>query len=184
MLNKLRSLFLVAMFASVGSLSCSACSSKTTDSLPPVVPSAVVPPVPLPVLLTMKVARDMWEFTLPTTDWVELPKGANTNLVLVNKEKHNLIVMVNEPFPGPGTDYAMLAIQGIRSAGATISSIKQMEINGHNFVLIESGKDNISLYTWVTTAAGQGYGFSCGGASVDGEQSEICSGIMKTFKIK
>lgn len=182
--------FLVAVgLVAIGVTACSSCANKTpAPSTPDVVvaPDAsvtVTPVPPTPVPTTVKVSQDGWEFTLPSSGWDAMESPPAHSVALLNKDRKNIIVMVSEPFPGKYEEYVLMALRGVRAAGATITSAKQVEVNGGKFVLIESSKNGMRVWMWVTLIKGQGYGFSCGGAASDDSQHDLCFGVADTLKI-
>lgn len=177
---------IISLLLSLVTISCSSCAKKTPNAtVPDAAPSASttvtpVPPPPAPTTITVK--GDSWEFVLPADGWKALNEAPTNSTAFVNPTKNNLVVMVSEAFPGTYDQYVIMAVRGAKDAGATIKSTKQVEVNGHKFVLIESSKDNISVWMWVSLVNGQGYTLACGGPT-DPAQQELCTGIASTLKI-
>lgn len=195
MITKMKKLLIPLMAIALSVTACSSCTHKTpppsspdatpsttasaTPSAPP--SASVTPPTPP---ASNKFSLSSLEFTLPSDGWKQAPLDASADtLVLLNPEKKNLIVVVTEKYDGKYQDYVILALRGIRGAGATIVSAKQVEINGHKFVLVESNKSNVKVWMWVTLLNGQGYGLSCGGPSVDDSQKDLCAGVANTINL-
>lgn len=194
MVTKMKKLLIPLMALAFSVTACSSCTHKTPPpSSPDAAPSASVSATPSPPpsasvtpppVTANKFSLSGLEFTLPSDGWKQAPLDAsNDTLVLLNAEKKNLIVVVTEKYDGKYQDYVLLALRGIRGAGATVVSAKQVEINGHKFVLVESNKSNVKVWMWVTLLNGQGYGFSCGGPSVDDSQKDLCAEVANTINL-
>lgn len=180
MLSQIKKLVLIVLSASV--LACTSCKS-TVPSLPPGPVTATVVEAPKPPQ-SEKITRDDWEFTLPSAGWVHAETPNQFSLVMVNKEKHNMLIMVNEIWAGSVQDYVLMAIKGIRTASASIIALKQISVDGKDFILLESAKENVRVFTLVTVVNGHGYGLSCGGPADEDNQHDLCMGIIKSFKVK
>jgi hypothetical protein len=196
MFTKMKKLFIPLMLVALGATACSSCAHKTPDPTAPTpvvdasvsatpapapAPSASVAP---PVKTGLKVSQDNWELTLPSDAWQKIPDAPGDVAAFMNKEQHNLVILVTEKFAGKYEEYVLMAVRGLKGAGATIISAKQIELNGHKFVLVESSKSDVRVWTWVTLLNGQGYGLACGGPAADEAQHDLCFGIANTFNIK
>jgi hypothetical protein len=126
---------------------------------------------------------DNAEFTFPDNGWTAIANPPPHSQAFMNQDRKNMVIAVSEDFPGTYEEYVLMALRGVKSAGATISSAKQVDINGNKFVLVESSRSGITVWMWVTLVSGHGYGLSCGGATSDTTQQPLCSGIAGTFKI-
>lgn len=177
-------LTMTAVLATVGVVSCSSCASKPPPEPTPV-PVEVVDAAP-PAPTTVKVTGPNWELTLPGPGWDSnqscAPDGTCTT-VLVNEARKNVVLFVGKPYNGTSDQYVLTAIRAIKDAGANVASTKQIQLNGHNFVLIEANRsDNVKVWLWFTILSNHGYELSCGGVD-DGHQLELCSGVASTLKI-
>jgi hypothetical protein len=180
--------FTLALLA-IGIISCSSCAKKdqvepTTPTVEPAPP--VTPPVPPPPVSTsVTIAKENYSFVLPDAGWqpVTIGEGAATvNVSLLNPDKKNLILFTKDEFVGTFPQYALLALRGMKAAGATIVSASQITLNGQKFVAIESSKNAVRVYIFATLVNGYGYGLTCGGQD-DGTQHDLCFGIANTLKI-
>jgi hypothetical protein len=182
MFSKVKKFVLTTALVSLGAISCSSCKT-TAPSISTATPTvSVAPPAPPPPA-TVTIAKDNWSFTLPGSGWAATEGKTALSTVLVNKEKHNMIVMISEKTESPAEEYVMAALGGIRASGATLIAVKQVTLRNLQFVLFESAKDNVRVWTWVTVAGSQGYGFSCGGPAAEDSQRELCASIANTLKI-
>jgi len=170
----------------IGTVSCTSCAKKVPA---PVVVGPSVDagsdaqtPVDAAVPGPMVIKENKWEFTLPSSDWKKMDGAPEHTVAFVNESAKNIVLMVNEPFTGSFDEYALTALRSVRAAGAVIASAKQVEVNGHNFVLVESSKNNTRVWMWVSVLDGQGYAFSCGGAD-DAAQQALCLSVAGTLKI-
>jgi len=185
MISSMKKTFAIISILTLGIVSCSSCARKTPDpSTPAPAPPVTVTPVPpTPVPTTTVIKQDNVEFTLPTDEWKKLESPPSHSVALINPVKKNIIVFVNEDFSGTYEQYVLVALRGVKDAGANVASAKQTEVNGHKFVLIESSKNGMRVWMWVTLLNNHGYGFSCGGPDGDTTQRDLCSNIMGTLKI-
>jgi len=177
--------FILMGMLALSVVSCSACGKKlpepaVVDAAPPVVDAG--PPVENP--LTFK--GEHWEFTLPSEGWKgfgeETPPGT---VVLINPSLMNLVILEERVFPGTLDVLALNNLRSIRNSGATVLSAKQVDVNGHKFVLVEAVKDSNKVWIWMATTGTNAIGFSCGGsATAPTDLSVVCSGIANTLKIK
>jgi hypothetical protein len=176
-------IFAIALL-SVGTISCSSCAKKNPDPVVVTVdaspPDAGAPDVAPKPDLTIK--GDKWEFTVPSEGWKPMENSPPHSNGYLNADKKNLILVINEPFTGSFDEYALGSIRAMRLSGVQIVSAKSVEVNGTKFVLVESSKDGIRVWAWVTTKDGRGFGFTCGGPE-DVNQHDLCFGVANTFKI-
>lgn len=124
-----------------------------------------------------------YEFVVPS-DWVkmDLPEDPDgIEVLLVNDKKNNLVLLAKEKFSGTSSEYVLEALRGIKAAGATFNSAKQVELNEVQFVLIDSDKSGVSMWLWVTVRNGYGYGLSCGGLATDESHKSICFNIASSL---
>lgn len=186
---KMQKILLFLMIATVGLVSCSSCAKKTPDpttpdGAPPPSASVTVTPVPpTPVPTTVTVKLDNAEFTLPDGGWTQVQNPPAHSTAYLNMGKKNIVILVSEDYPGTYEQYVLMALRGIKDAGATINSAKQVDVNGNKFVLVESSKNGITAWMWVTWKSNHGYGFSCGGPTSDASQKDLCSNVAGTLKI-
>ena len=183
MFSRIKKLVLTTAFISLNALSC----KSTIPSLPVTTVVAPTPVVEIPKPIppsTVKISRENWEITLPSSGWTEEEASDSLKLILFNKDKHNLVIMVHQKIVGTPTDYVMSAIKGLRNSGAKSGSINQVEVDERECVLLQVSKENIGLWLLITVANDQGYGLSCGGSVDDDTQRHLCSGIIQSLKIK
>ncbi len=184
---QMKNFILAIMLVAIGTVSCSSCTKETTtpDAGSPPVPSSSTtvtpePPKPVPGPVTIKEGK--WEFTFPTDGWKRVENPPPHSIAFINQEVKNITIMVDEEFTGTYDEYALNAIRGIRAAGATVASAKQVEINGTKFVLVDSSKDGMRVWLWVTLKGGRGNALSCGGGDTTSTH-DLCFGIANTLKI-
>lgn len=125
---------------------------------------------------------DTWELTLPV-GWKKTEQvSEDTILTATLKDEHLIFFLLKEEYKGPYENYIISAIRGIKNAKLEIKSLKQVEINGTKFVLLETYKDDFNLLIWITAKNGFGYGLSCGGPT--SPKFDECTQIASSFKIK
>jgi hypothetical protein len=182
MFLKITKILLVVSLLAGGIVSCSSCSGNTPAvSNPDPTPSvSAIPPTPIP--LDTLVKKDNYEFTLPGNSWnqVETCKNAGCPVAYMNKDNNAVVAFMSENTSDTLDKYVLSAIRGMKDAGANISSTKQIDLNGHKFVLVESSKNNVKVWMWITLLNGQGYGLSCGAPD---DVHDLCFAIANTLKI-
>jgi hypothetical protein len=142
------------------------------------------PPEPLPDQVFSGAA---WELTVPH-GWKSLDvsqaENPQVDAVFVNAEKLNLIVVMSEDFTGTMDEYVLSAIRGLKDSGGTFNSATQVELNGLKFILLESEKNNTTIWVWVTVHNECGFTLSCGGPSVENLHKDICTIVASSFKLR
>lgn len=177
----------------MGLVSCSSCattSGGTTSTGPE--PSASVTSSstgPGPSANELVVSKDNWTMVLPGNSWDSLAEDCSDpqnpsycqQSVFLQNGGDAVVVLLSEEFDGPFDTYVISAIRGIKDADANIDSTTSVELDGHNFVLIESSKEDVKVWTWASLIAGLGYGLSCGGPA---ETKDLCFGVASSLKIE
>lgn len=135
---------------------------------------------------TQEVSQDDWSISLPSDAWEVRKTDEDVKFVAGNKEKHNLVVLVKEEFPGSFQQYVVLNLKSLKDNGSILISAKPAVIDNKKFVLIESLKANARVWMWVTVRNNFGYGLACGGIEENGEryQHDVCFTISKSLKLK
>lgn len=182
----MKNLFIAALLA-FGLVSCSSCAKKNTvpvvdvpDS-PSANPSVPDPPVPPPPA-TLTATNGNLEVTLPGADWKVLEVSNEMYRAFINENVKSLVLLARESSTSTYPQYILNAIRSVKDAGGTVVSSKQVTVNGHNFVLVESNKDNIQVFMWVTLEQNVGYSISCGGPA-EAKPQDLCAAIANTVKI-
>lgn len=171
-------------------MSCTACGSNslpvggssepTSTALPTAAPSASSEPVP-PVT-DIHVVKNKCELTLPGLDWKSVPTCDEDNcpVAFMNKDETGLVVLLDEKFEGSFDEYVLVLLRELKSSGATILDTSEVNLNGNRFILMESFRDDVKVWLWVSLVNNQGYVLSCGGPV---DNRFLCFEIAKTFKI-
>src|SRR5574338_866647 len=188
----MKNIILGVLLATIGLVSCSSCATKS----PPVSERPVVvldagpdaaPDAAPDAGKTVIVSGEGWELTLPDNGW-ELQQACKTDgsclSAMVNDDIGNLMLMLRRASDESLEAFTLREVRAAKDNGATVRSVKQLSLNGHNFVLVEATKDNAKVFVWITLSNGVGYEFSCGGPNDDGRQDKLCSGVVSTLKIK
>ena len=183
--------FLVIALMSLGLLSCSSCAKKnppTEVNHPapaPTVSATVTQPPPAPVDPRVTVSADHWSVTLPDNSWTRInpDETGDDTAVLVNSSLMNMIIVEQKDFPGTLDVFALVNIRALRNSGAQLVSAKQVEIDGHKFVLVEASKGNNKAWMWMAVEGGHGFGLTCGGPA-EANHEQLCAGIAATLKLK
>lgn len=131
------------------------------------------------------IAQDDWEVSLPSEAWEVQKASGDIKLVAGNKEKHNLIMLAKEEFPGSFEQYSLIVIRSLREKSKLVSA-KTVNLNDRKFMLIETIRSSARVWMWVTVKDGLGYGITCGGVEEDNDQfqHDTCFAVANTLKLK
>ncbi len=167
---------LIFLLPIVGIISCTSCNTSKSD--PPI--------IHIEGSSKVTVAKDNWSFVLPSKDWEAQQQDAGlvADVLLINSQLHNIIIFLKEKFSGSLEEYSLLSIRGLAQAGGTFVKATELEINGNQFLKIESVKGSARGLIYLSVKNGFGYGFSCGGLDLEGSQERICSEVSSTLQIK
>lgn len=177
---------LLSSLLALGLISCSSCAKKDqiVPSPAPGCTGSSCPLPPAPPSTDQVFSGKDWELTVPA-GWEKKPNDdVNVKVFVANQSKMNLVIFIEEAFPGTPEQYAIMALRGLRSAGARLVSAKQVEVNGEKLVLLESEKDGVRLWLWLAVKNGNGFALSCGGRSTDDWNRDICVTISNSLKLK
>ncbi len=126
-----------------------------------------------------------WKLTLPL-GWV-LKDNVDPSMVVAgfNPDNKTLFMGMTEEYLGPVEGYLLEAVRGIKGAGGKIVSINPVDVNNKKFFLIESKKDSVQVWTWVTLRNNKGFVFTCGGSQ---EQAELhkadCQSVIDSLELE
>jgi hypothetical protein len=178
-------------------LSCSSCTKKDQTNptvitvAPPcsgsscAVDAGISPPETSIDQKNKMLSGDGWEIIIPYGWQLQNSEEKEIMVLATNSDKQNLIIFIKEPFEGTYESYALAGIRGIKAAGGTLISAKQVILNGQEFVLIESIKKSIVVWAWITVHKGSGYVLTCGGDDKDLLfQKEACGTVSSSLNIK
>jgi hypothetical protein len=131
------------------------------------------------------VSGDGWEFLLPP-DWkLKVSSDKQVLAMAYLESSKELVMFLREAYSAAPEGYVIEALRGIKGAGAKILSSKQQELNGVKYTVIESDKDGVIVWAWVTVKNNFGYVFTCGGDELNQESHHIsCDKIAMTLKVK
>jgi hypothetical protein len=180
-----RLLFVISVLA-IGLISCTSCTKKNVTPAPT---STVVVPTPVPTVTAPPVSKDEvlsgegYQLTVPAgwEKYIADPATPGIELTYINDQKHNLVVLLKEPFAGSSNEYVIEAIRGLKTTGAHLTSSTQVVLNGNKFVLIDATNEGARMWLWVTTHNGFGFALSCGGEETNPDNEKICTDIAATF---
>lgn len=128
---------------------------------------------------------DGWELVAPP-DWKKTSANQEIDpeILLVNAEKRNVILVLAEETPLKINDYAANAVKELKSTGAKLNSNKQIKLNGYAFVALDTSREDMRMFFWITVRNGVGYTLSCGGQGNESWQQDICYSIAAAFRIQ
>lgn len=175
----MKSLIIGVWLMALGIVSCSSCAKQdvvVADAAPPV-PTVVPTPNP-PVATTVDAAYQNLSVVLPGTDWKPL-EAEGPMMAYISNANKLIVLLEKEETTNTLQQYLLMAIRGIKDSGGTFISLQQVVLNGHNFALLESSKNDVQVFMWVTLKQGAGYSLTCGGPNA----AIPCSSIANTIKI-
>jgi hypothetical protein len=173
----MKNIIVIITLLALGIVSCSSCAKQ--DQTPVEVP-APAPTVVAPAPLTIN--NDNLEVTFPSNDWKQLDVALNAK-AFANPNLKNLVILSKESVSYTYDQYILVNLQGVKQAGGVVASVKQQDINGHKFMLVDSSKNGSQVLMWITLENGFGYSVACGGPSEGTKQKELCLAIAGTIKI-
>lgn len=193
----MRHLFPIFCFLTLSLTACTGCSKKDTtpvctgaDCTPPVVPvtpapdAGVTPAVPSDTL-SQTLSGEGWELVVPEGyDTAVIPEGEEQpDVLVVNEVEHSIVLLIKEPFVGSAPEYVINAVRGLSEALATLNASKQVELNGNKYVLLDSAKEGIRVWMWLTVNNGFGYSLSCGGPETEDHHETLCNEVANSLKL-
>ncbi|CAB4196807.1 hypothetical protein UFOVP1290_327 [uncultured Caudovirales phage] len=129
---------------------------------------------------------DSWEVFIPNEWVVKTPtsKIKGLEFLYFNNISQSVILLIKEKTLVSLEEYSLETLRGLRDAGAKLNVAKQVKLNDKEFILLDSSREEITAWTWVTVHNGYAYTFSCSGLSVTQTQEDTCKSIVNTLKIK
>lgn len=173
----------------IGLVSCSSCSKKETSPAPcdagTCSTTTVTIPAPPPPSEQVLHEED-WSLSLPQ-GWEKLnpPTAAPEIKVFYgNESQKTLVIFMKEPFAGSNNEYVLSALRGLKDNKGVLNTLRQVDLNGNKFVLLDSTYNSVRMWIWIVVRNGFGYSLSCGGPADMSNQEEICTNIANTLKVK
>lgn len=197
----MKNFFFILSFLSIGLAACTGCNKKDTSTpvctgadciqatVPVVVPSTpdddVVPTTSTDSSDYKTLSGSGWELTVPQ-EWEKVTledEEVQPALIVTNQSEHNIILLAKDAFPGTTPEYVLEALKGFKEVGAKVDSSKQVELNGNNFVFLNTSKDGARIWFWISVKDGFGYALSCGGPASEVHHEAICNDVAKSLKL-
>lgn len=127
--------------------------------------------------------KDSWSLQIPAS-WSEYKKEDSPNIAYFKNGVGVKSLIVIQQMIDPETkslqDLASVSLRYLRQDGSEVLSLDLSNINGINFVLIESEKNNIIVWSWQTIINNNGYGILCAGTE---SNRDVCLTIANSFTI-
>lgn len=180
--------FILFSLFSITLMACStfnSCKKDETNSQPVCDGSSCELPAPKPQ--DQKLSGTGWSMTVPVgwaSETLSAEEAAHVEFVMSNKEKHAVILLVREAFPGTSDAFALTYLREIRDGNINVTSTKQVLLNGEKFVLVTANNNNNTIWTWLAVKNGFGYTFSCGGGSNEPWHAADCIAIASTIVLQ
>lgn len=147
--------------------------------------SATCPDQAEPSNIKVEVVKgDGWEVTLPVGFQNQVVTKPNVALQSYSEKDKVLAVVLKEKFAGTFEQYVLVSLRGIRDAGAKVQSTKTVDADGKKFILVEAEKNDVKVWSLVTTKDGFGYGLSCGGPATYDNVDNFCTFVTNSFTLK
>jgi hypothetical protein len=165
-----------------GVVSCTSCRSDNVTPPKPV-PTVVVPPIPTNQSVESKKSsvivpiefQDQHPDIQPNSDY----------RLYANMSGKELISLDSQVYTSSYEEFVLEGIRSVRDQGGVVQSSEKVNINGQDMAVVESSKDGVIAWFWMTTKNGIGYTFTCGGPESSGQSlRDLCFGIANTFSIK
>ena len=134
----------------------------------------------------MQVSTDDFDLSLENerqwkvTDIVDLP----AKLVLVNDEERTSITIFIDNFVGSDKEYSLFILRGFKESGQIFEASESVKINGKDFYLLSTHKDNLFVFTWIFSNKKNSYVLSCAGKKDKLSQLEFCNKVINTLILK
>lgn len=149
------------------------CDPAQTGSCEPVNPDS---------LITEELVKGSgWQISVPLSWRIRNPVQKN---VVLSRESDNpklLLVLLQEPFTGSYEQYTLSSVRAYKEGGATVSSSKEVDLNGTKSTLLEVVKNGVKIWNWITIKDNFGYVLSCGGPAPYELVSTPCSSVVSKF---
>lgn len=127
-----------------------------------------------------------WELTIPF-GWdaiTSVSPPPEVKVAVSNLLYNNIIVFEQEKFSGSYEEYVVFALRGVTDTGARLISTTTVTLNGDTVFLLNSEKNGVTAWMWVTTKNGYGYALSCAGKTIDNWNHGICFNVFNSLKLK
>jgi hypothetical protein len=197
--------FLLPLIATI-SFSLDACAGTSHISTPPPDPTTVKadipaaptdtppshpdasPTLPTPSTATNPVSIENISLTLPGADWRQVlaskDSAGATKVFWASSSQNIMMAMTKEPFVGNTQMLAMLFLKGISEKGATLVSMKEVDINSRHMVLINSFTPQVNVSSVLSVVDGNAYNLSCGTPLKNPTVESVCQGIIQSLHIQ
>lgn len=129
------------------------------------------------------IKKDTWELTLPLGFKEKTKSKPGVDLITYSERDQALVVVTKEKFAGKFEEYVIVALRNAKDTGAKVESTKTVDSEGKKFILLEMTKNDIKVWSLVTTKDGFGYGVSCGGPPPHEPINSLCSVITNSFNL-
>ncbi len=195
----MRHLFPILGFLTLGLASCTGCTKKDTTpvctgancalpSAPDAAPAptdAGVTPVPPATSGSQTLSGVGWSLVVPEgyDTVVDESEEKQPEVLIANEEEHSVILLIKEPFARSTSEYALAALRGITEAGGVLIANKQADLNNNKYVLLDSSKDGIRVWAWLTVKNGFGYSLSCGGPANEDHHEALCTEVADSLNL-
>lgn len=185
----MKKLFIGFPLLILGLIACSSCTKTLKEaqdqSSPACSNSGCTRPVSPPASTDHVHIGTTWELSVPE-GWVDNSPGPEgTELILVNRDKENMIILSKIESDSTPDQFTMPFVRSLEDIGATLVSVKNIDLNGKKFFLVEADRKGIKLWVWITTYNNFGYVLTCGGkVSAETANHDICFSVAKSLKLK
>jgi hypothetical protein len=173
---------ILALFTAVCIISCTSC--RDDKPVPtPVVPTVIVPPLPA----VQTVSAGKISVVIPVSFQDQHPDSVSeSNYVLyADKTAGLLISLQSKTYPLSYDELVLEAIRANKDDDAAVQSANAITINGQDMTVVESLKENVVAWFFLTLKDGVSYNFSCGGAESETQLiHDFCFNAANSLKIQ
>lgn len=125
-----------------------------------------------------------WQLTLPSSWQNQDFNKPSFELLATNKEDESLFLLYKEEYKNTFDQFAIESIRKLRDEGAVINDTANVTINDQPFVMIESIKGNIRMFSHYTVFNNYAFSLSCGGNENNTQTLIDCKNISQSIRLQ
>lgn len=146
-------------------------------------PELVCSPLPNVSAPAESVKGDSWQVNLPLGFQKSKSESPDIVFSALSKKDRLLVVLLKEKFTESFDVYVLTTVRDLKESGTKVVSTKPIKSGNSKSMLIETVKDEIKIWTMVTTKDGFGYALSCGGPGDHAVMLPVCTSITDSFSV-
>lgn len=173
----------LAFLILAGVASCTSCRHDVVQPvpIPTVVPTVEIPPLPAVQIVESQKAS----VTLPLSFQNQQTDNTSNYRLYANMTSKELLSLDSKEYLHSYEEFVLESIRSIKEQSAIVQSSQKTTINGQDLTIVESSKEAVTAWVWLTVKNGIGYTFTCGGLESSNQSlHDLCFGIANTILIK